>query len=601
MGSSERNQPETPDSPDRPGHGDAQVPELLLLLFGENAAAAWAAAGERMQRWAAMFADWLRMRTESYRRQVAVRDRTAWCQFLGLVNKTPWEVDAQDVQAYVEHLLEKGISPGTISNRLSSLSVFYDYVQAQEQGMGDVAKTVGQAGFNPVKEIERPKANPSQQIRCLNAEEARALLGAIDREWSLLGKRDYALFLMHLLTGLPSGEIRKLQRRDLRVGSQGTQVQRRIGADKVWVSLPDEPWEAILEYLDAAGRWEAMGADDYVFSPLKKPLLEVPSGLAQDWAGERPITVSLCHGLLQKYARWAGLGGEKLSMHTLRHTAAMLRVQAGDDPGAIQAFLGYTEKGSTTRYLKQLADIPQPPPGDPPQPTRDLSKPPRHGPGGAKPGEQRNMKHGYYAERLPDAEVQAVLAEGIVGMQEEIKGLRTLSRALREKQKKVHTKKELAQLSEAYMQAADRQRVMIMTEGNLGGSGDQDGYNEAVLTMLDDFAVSMGEEPFSEEVRQMAAGSDSEMEVGALRLTEEIAIARLVLRNTYLLALEAETVQERLHYTDLYGRSCIQLARMLKFEGAVQDQLGDFLRKEIEAAILEVNAEWGLDLGGPGK
>ena len=186
-------------------------------------------------------------------------------------------------------------------------------------------------------------------------------------------------------------------------------------------------------------------------------------------------------------------------------------------------------------------------------------------------------------------------------MQEEIKGLRTLSRALREKQKKVHTKKELAQLSEAYMQAADRQRVMIMTEGNLGGSGDQDGYNEAVLTMLDDFAVSMGEEPFSEEVRQMAAGSDSEMEVGALRLTEEIAIARLVLRNTYLLALEAETVQERLHYTDLYGRSCIQLARMLKFEGAVQDQLGDFLRKEIEAAILEVNAEWGLDLGGPGK
>jgi hypothetical protein len=113
--------------------------------------------------------------------------------------------------------------------------------------------------------------------------------------------------------------------------------------------------------------------------------------------------------------------------------------------------------------------------------------------------------------------------------------------------------------------------------------------------MLDNAAVAMGEEPFSEEVRQLAA-SDPEMLVGALRLTEEIANARVVLRKLFPLAMQAKTVKERLLYTDLYGRSCIQLARMLKSEGAVQDQLGDILRKEIDAAILDVNQEWDLDL-----
>ena len=567
-----------------------------MMLFGEGAGAAWVTAGERMRRWAGAFDDWRQERRETHHKTAACNDKLAWGEFLGLVKKAPWEVDWRDVQVYVDHSLEEGMTPGTLTNRLTSLSKFYDFVQ--EKGMGSPTDAGDDGGFNPVKEIERPNVQYRKRMRYLSAEKARALMDAIDREWSLIGKRDYAMFLMHLVTGLQSGEIRHLRRDDLRAGEEGSEVRQQIGGEDHWATLPSAAWAAIQEYLQAAGRWAEIQAEEYIFAPIKNALLEEPSGKAEEWASERPISVNQCHSLLKKYASWAGLEAEKVTMHTLRHTAAMLQVEAGVDAAGLQAFLGNKSLDATKSYLRILAENAPQPAQNGEGPTRDLSVPPQRGPSRAKPGEQRRLVHGFYTENLPDEEVQAVIAEGIIGMEEEIKGLRTLSRALRKKQSQVKAKKEVVQLGGAYMLAVDRLRVMITAEGNLEEFCEQDEYNEAVLTMLDNAAVAMGGEPILENVRQLVAASDPEMLVGARRLTEEIANARLVLRNLFPLAMEAETVKERVLYTELYGRGCIQLARMLKFEGAMQDQLGDFLRKEMDAAILEVNAEWGLDLGG---
>ena len=63
-----------------------------------------------------------------------------------------------------------------------------------------------------------------------------------------------------------------------------------------------------------------------------------------------------------------------------------------------------------------------------------------------------------------------------------------------------------------------------------------------------------------------------------------------------MLAIEPQTVKEQLRYTEVYGRGCIRLVKLLKSEGAAQGSLADFLRKEIEDTILEVNQEWDLDL-----
>ena len=109
MGSSERNQTDPQDTPNK---AIDEVPELFGMLFEDNAAAAWASAGERMLRWAAAFDDWRCIRKRTRSKPVVCRDRLAWHEFLGLVKKPPWELDTSDVQAYVDHSLEGGMKPG---------------------------------------------------------------------------------------------------------------------------------------------------------------------------------------------------------------------------------------------------------------------------------------------------------------------------------------------------------------------------------------------------------------------------------------------------------------------------------------------------------
>ena len=139
---------------------------------------------------------------------------------------------------------------------------------------------------------------------------------------------------------------------------------------------------------------------------------------------------------------------------------------------------------------------------------------------------------------------------------------------------------------------------MIKAEKKLQQPSEDDAWAEDILNMLDDAAVFFGEEPVSEEMRQEALGSDPEMEAGSRRLMEEIASTRVTLRRAYPQALETEDIRELVRLTDIYGSSCIRLMRMLKDEKAAQGKLADYLRGELDAAILKVNKEFGLDLGG---
>ena len=188
----------------------------------------------------------------------------------------------------------------------------------------------------------------------------------------------------------------------------------------------------------------------------------------------------------------------------------------------------------------------------------------------------------------------AVLAEDIQGIEEEIAGLRSLSRGLVARQKEAGSNKEVAQLADTQTRAASRVAEMIDAEKKLAGDGEAGAWAEELLAALDKFAIEKGGKPVSAGVRAEALGGEPELTIVSRCLAEEIATARCMLRNVLELARKTQETAVYIRLVEIYGNGCVRLVRMLKKEGSDHGRLERYLKEGIDQAISEVNQEWEL-------
>ncbi len=105
-----------------------------------------------------------------------------------------------DVRAWCGALEARGLRPATIYSRLSRLSSFY------ERTLGD--PKLGEAGLNNPVRLARPKAPRAYQtesVSSLTDQQVRGLVALIRNKaeaGSIIAKRDYALILFYLVTGM---------------------------------------------------------------------------------------------------------------------------------------------------------------------------------------------------------------------------------------------------------------------------------------------------------------------------------------------------------------------------------------------------------------
>jgi integrase len=397
-----------------------QAGELIRLLEG-GVRDGTVQIDERLQRWAEAFEAWLEMRRTQFSRNVGVDSYNAWKEFLAFTRKAPWEVQAEDMEAFIEALEDKGLSVGTIQNRLTGLNQFYKYCQvnAIDEQSGDI--------FNPVAGVRRPRVKMYEKANYLSREEEKALLEVIRNDPSVIGKRDYALILLLLRTGCMAGEARRLRwggpssrscARDASSPSglhSGQGEQRSEGAG-VWESpstadfvlrsgqgLEEEVWEAIVDYLKAAGRMGRMQAGEYVFAPSRAPLDQM-------------------HHMVKVYAGWAGLNPDEITCHTLRHTAVMRWVEAGMCTEEVQKRLGRASRQKTEEYIRRLKEIPR----RRSKPAREDFQTPSRGPCRTKPGNLLALRHGLRAKRLPEMEWLEEKGVRLKGFDRELVRLRVI-------------------------------------------------------------------------------------------------------------------------------------------------------------------------------
>jgi integrase len=196
--------------------------------------------------------------SESERRQDLLRDKQRIIlSFFRHVGKLPSEVEPGDVQEWLRELEGKGIKPGTTYQHACLLSSFYSWAIRDPE--------IGQhLRGNPAR-LARPKAPKPYQtesVKAMSDEEVQQLVKAVRRrahEGNVVGKRDYALLLMYLATGLRRNEVISLRGRDVHANETLILAYRAKGGDYRSREVREpQVKEALLDYLSAAGRMHAL-------------------------------------------------------------------------------------------------------------------------------------------------------------------------------------------------------------------------------------------------------------------------------------------------------------------------------------------------------
>lgn len=245
---------------------------------------------------------------------------------------TPSELDIADLDApliasFLGHLeRDRHNTIQTRNNRLAAIHSLFAYLALHHPEHAD---TIARVLAIPHKRTTK------NLLTYLTEPEVDALLAACDQAtWT--GRRDHTMLALTIQTGLRISELIGLDCHDITLGT-GANVQT-IGKGRKTRRTPLTP--TIRTVLKA---WlsERAGAPD-------QPLFPTRTGTrpSRD-AVEHRLTVHL-HAAAK---RCPSIAAKHITMHSLRHTAAMRLLLAGNDITVIALWLGHEQISTTNIYL----------------------------------------------------------------------------------------------------------------------------------------------------------------------------------------------------------------------------------------------------------
>jgi site-specific recombinase XerD len=237
------------------------------------------------------------------------------------------DLDAPFIAAFLDHLeRERGNSVRTRNARLSAIHSLFAYAALRHP---EHAALISRVLAIPAKRFER------NLVTYLTEPEADALLEACDlATWT--GRRDRAMFLLALQTGLRISELTALNCTDLQL-SNGANVHC-LGKGRKERRTPLLPTTVSVLRVWLTERQGQSG----------EPLFPTSTGrrLSRD-AVERRVALYVARA----GERCPSLTSKHVTAHTLRHTAAMRLLQSGVDITVIALWLGHEQIATAQLYL----------------------------------------------------------------------------------------------------------------------------------------------------------------------------------------------------------------------------------------------------------
>jgi site-specific recombinase XerD len=237
------------------------------------------------------------------------------------------KIDAPLVSAFLNEMEKtRGVTARTRNLRLTAIRSFFRFAAYE---MPTHSAQIQRVLAMPTKRFDR------KLIDFLTRPEVDALLDAPDKStWN--GRRDHALLLTTLQTGLRLSEATGLQRQHVTFGTGAHAEVLGKGRKQRAVPLCKPVAEVLKAWIDELNSAQ----DDIVFPSIRGGRLSADA-VARLLKKHVAVASDACPSLKQK----------KITFHCLRHTTAMDLLHAGVEQTVIALWLGHESIETTQIYL----------------------------------------------------------------------------------------------------------------------------------------------------------------------------------------------------------------------------------------------------------
>lgn len=253
----------------------------------------------------------------------AIRQFMKWIAERGIAQPT-----REDIIAYREELKESH-KPSTVQSYMVATRLFFQW--AEQEGLYP----------NIAQHIKGAKLSKDHKKDYLTSSQIKNVMGKMERD-TAQGRRDYAIFALMVTGGLRDIEVHRANIEDLRTLGDSTilYLQGKGREERTdYVKVMPEVERAIRASL--ADRKDIQG---------KQPLF---ASLSNNSKGGRISTRSIS-GIVKNSLVKAGYESDRLTAHSLRHTAVTLSLLGGNSLQEVQQFARHSNIATTQIYAHNL-------------------------------------------------------------------------------------------------------------------------------------------------------------------------------------------------------------------------------------------------------
>jgi site-specific recombinase XerD len=225
----------------------------------------------------------------------------------------PVDVTTDDVNDFLAELSERGLSGVSRARKLAAIREFYRWLTNS-----------GAIERSPVDSIDTPRCERKTRTY-LTPEEYNRILAAAGAN-----PRDFCILTLFIQTGIRISELCELRLSDIDLESATLSVRLGKGMAARTIELEKKGIRATRSWL----RVRPSTHYDHLF-------------LNRD---EEPLKEWGVRDLLHKYCEQAGIS-KRISPHSLRHTFASYKAEAGVSPFQLQQWLGNSSLDTTQIYV----------------------------------------------------------------------------------------------------------------------------------------------------------------------------------------------------------------------------------------------------------